>query len=450
MLSMTEVLAQAVYGMSLRDLPLSMLSSTPHRKRVHSVERPLLMSATSKTSNRQDRRLSSTFGDISILQQVPQPRLVRRRTIVNGGDASSSLGEEDTRLPAESENQESANKSLNLQRGNLSSILERSGQGSTSVEEEASHIVELTGVKKETVEVPCAEKTEIDDVEIPWGTEKPVDVIVNPNPTSPVSIVDHSSTASQESLVAEDLDCKLGQPLLEGPTSKKSRRSAATNIFKHRSPDVKQKKKSKIPLEQFDSSGGHGSLTRYSPLLSYDDGQASGKGKRKKKSTWHKRSGSDTTSLTVNKEGSPSSLVKNTIVHPEEDVNTIVPKSNKSISPPVDSRKHLGPRLSIPKSASEGNIHRISLESFLRVSDDSMVSPMDCSFRRVATIGSPQGASESSSVQDLSIIVETSISMPVSGSSMSKSLPPGLGGHSKHMIQRSMTVDSPEPGKVTF
>ena len=433
MLSMTEVLAQAVYGLSLRDLPLEVLSTTPHRKRVHSMERQGMTST--KPTNRQEPRgyLSSVFSDISVIQHVPRTRSLVRRITVDGVKRPQMLGQGDCKVHP------SPVSSACLFPGGLDSIKERTGQGLTLVEEEGGKdAVGETSPKKDSgksCDVP--HETENEKVEV---------VIANPNVTSPVSNLTHTPGASQESLEASDIDSLPVQPLLSTPESysgKKSLRSAATNLFKHRSPEAKQKKKARMNLDE----GGRGSLTRYTPLLSYDDSyEATGVKSRRKKN--HKRSGSDTTSHSVTKEGSPSSLVKNVVVHPEEEESNegSSDQTGNSVGTPASIRKDTRMTLSIPKSASDGNLHLLSREPSLKGISDDSISHQEYSFRRVATIGSPMGMSETSSAQDLTVGADDSVAS--STANMSMSLPSGgRGPQGKPSFQRSMTIDSPEPGQ---
>ena len=441
MLSMTEVLAQAVYGLSLQDLPLDVLSTTPNRKRVHSMERQTTTGGLSMSHLRRDHRFSK-FGDISVIQLEQHLRGLSRRTTIDlvGG------GGEDGREQAK------------LSRGSLGAIQEYRSQAS-SLDAKEVNVTEAANLKEGSEGTgESARKTE--------GTEtaavsseridKPAEVHVNSDPASPISDAIFSHRDSEESLETIELDSLPGQPLLSSSEvhhggGKKSRRSPATGIFKHRSPDAKHRKRGKASEKIFEGEGGFGSLTRYSPLLSYDDdsknGTTTGGKWRKKKNTNHKRSGSDTTSHSVS--SSPRSLAKSNLVHTEEELEESTDPKAKLVRTPTVTRKNFGRKLSIPKSASEGNICRLSLNpGSIGVPGEEGLSP-DYSFRRVSTLGSPKGTSESSSVQDLTVVIESpSITLPAvpgSGGNMSMSLPPSNGG--KPIVHRSMTVDSSESGQ---
>jgi len=442
MLSMTEVLAQAVYGLSLRDLPLDVLSTTPNRKRVHSMEKHTTTGGISRGPLRHDHRFSNGFSDIAIIQQqvVPKSRAVSRRTTV---DMADGVGD--------------GKGQANL-RSSLGAIKELRTQASPLKTGEVN--MEMTNMKEERERTGEADlKLEDSEVSAVYSEpiDKPMEVLVNSDPTSPVSGVTLSPMESEESLEAIEVDSLPGQPLLSGSEvhhsgGKKSKRSHATNIFKHLSPDAKQKKRGKAEEKIIEEGGGVGSLTRYSPLLSYDDGSENGtttggRGKKKKKTT-HKRSGSDTTSHSVSKTSSPRSLAKNNLVHREEEVEeeSTDPKA-KLVSTPTATRKSLGRRLSIPKSASEGNIRRLSLDPGSAGAPGEEGLGLECSFRRVSIMGSPKGTSDSSSVQDMVVVVESpSISLPGAadnGGNISMSVPTsGKGG--KHTVHRSITVDSSE------
>lgn len=484
MASMTEVLAQAVYGLSLTELPLEHLASTPHRYRSHSTTgRPEVSTRPTSRQEIAHPRLSSFSNILSI---HPPARHSYRKICT--GVVTAPTGS-------------TVNPSASQRRGLGSSVPPASSHPTptSSSPQHSNHPRELTPIKEqasfERTKLSLSEEEEekerreegkenflmeplvcdsknleeeenrMDDNE-----ERPNEIIANPNTAepSPSSSVGHTPGASQESLGAVGID--PAQPLLGMPnhgecsSSKKSLLSATTSLFKHKSPEAKhKKKKTRISSESFGGGGGSGSGSRgggntalYSPLLAYDEDEEKA---RKKEKTAHKRSGSDTTSHSVVKGGSPSLLIKS-VTHPQDKGSSgrlkmaSTNKRGSVVETTSNVKKEWKRPFYMRKSSSDGNIHSLSLSlQFYNhplpgTSDDSEGHPV-VPFCRMNTIGSPVPTSESSSVQDISSIEASPVGLiaavtvqTTSGASTS------TGAKRTHKFKRAKTIDPSKPAGV--
>lgn len=432
--SMTEVLARAVYGLNLNELPLEHLTLGFQRPRTVSVGRH-------QTSSSQ--------------HEIAQPRLSSFSAIFDGPPASRKA-QQSTTPSTRSHSKEQVDSSTRTVRGKL--------VHAATEERESYSMVDLYSVKRHSTPAevaPSSKSLVLPDTILEVSPdhsleEHPSPVAISPPSSSSVSgslvtpyqplIEDDergelskgeeerggggasevitnlnttSPTPSQDVMMQSSTP--IAMPPRGGGGQEKERsggghkKSAfSSNIRKHRSPDVKHKK---------------GLVPKNLVLTNQSSMEEDGKSKRMRK-WFHKRWGSDsTTHIIVARKDEPS--VKGESAE-------VVDVAFDASSPATDDSESCKP-FSLHKSSSDGSINRLLMHGHSLPKMGPRLSPLvtcldttisESGFRRVTTVGADptHNSPPADADENISPLATTS---------------PRWSPHA--VLQRSITIDSPEP-----
>ena len=430
---MTEVLAQAVYRLNLNKLPLDHLASTPHRHRSSSMGRE----GISSKSPQQDFLLPHipSFSNISSLYLLPHHTQWKTGAGASStpktADSSSQCGNGPGSLLLSQHSAKDHSPHLLTQLSSTPSVL-------ASIEEQVLEQAKGNGMERrerdKLVEASRKWEVVVTPPQIVSDIEEEEEALIDDHKAYEGDVDKISPGTSHESLESSCVDIP-DEPLLgikgHGET-RKSLLSATTSLFK-------QSRKSKVGRELHMTGGGRYGSSSYSPLPGYEDDEEF-VGRVRKKNIAHKRSGSDTTTLSVvaRDDTCKSSLVK-CLVRPQEEAGEQVGpgvRHGTVVSTPTDEKKEWRKPFYMYKSSSDGNIHRLSFPLHSPAND--FVGHQDQPFFRVTTTVSPVMTSDSSSLQDIPSL-DTSLTAATNTHAATLTSTCGL------RFQRSMLINSPEP-----
>ena len=467
MVSMTEVLAQAVYGLNLNELPLEVLAAAPNRSRASSMGR---RGVTVKSPVRQDFLLPRmpSFPNVSIIQPPPHHHPHWRigvgvaHTPTSGGDTGSSLAPKRELVKSlPSTNAISAVVSSKPQLSAVPRTLPPiKEQVPLEQEPEAETMDVSKGHKSANPTLPPlrdskkeGEKDAVVD-EHPVCTRDNVVADASPNHANSYPRIDLGHKANQDSSGLTGQDLILAKPPLgmkaHGESSNSSNRrpsllQATTSLFKLRSPEAKLKKKSKISPTLLNSGEERGDFLHSSMPTYKEDEVLVGKAQGKKQVT-HKRSGSDTTSIRPIRQGTfPRALVKLNSHSHEKVVGDGLQeessrKSDNTVATATCTRKEQRKPFYLRKSYSDGNIHLLptTFQTYISISpgkSEESVFHQDRPFLKMVTVGDSVLESGVNCAQNISVAATTT-TLPLGRGSTTATTPP--------KIMRSVSVNSPE------
>ena len=421
--SMTEVLARAVYGLNLNELPLDHLALGFQRPRTASVgDRHQHHSSQHEIAQPRLSSFSAIFEGPpsgSGVKRREQGERPKRRTVditaTRGPLHRSATQEVPASPPMSYDKRLSMPSNVGMSHGAPPLVMPAISEDSSSRHTSASEIIPSptspVSVSLVTPYQPLIEDDEpgceqisqfIEGVEEEEKEGGAGEVIMNMNTTSPTPSQDKGSTSP---------------PLSNGTSPEVGRRNISSSIFKHRSPESRHRKGQDLVLTN-------------QPVL-----EEGGRSRWKKK--WfpgHKRYGSDVTAQirttelrTIESEKEESPLVAS--------AGKVEPPANTSQQPKegVASSVEKPRQFPVRKSASEGDLRQLQGQAKTGLSpsllrDDSALH--DLMLRRISSSGSAK-ATPPTSTRDGGVV-----SPPTSAAVASSAHRP---------LRRSLTIDSPEP-----